>query len=418
MVEIDSEKLLSDLININTVNGNEKEIADYLEKIFQDNNIKTKRLKYADKRETLVAEVGTGEKPVLAFDGHEDTVAFGNLKAWEQSPLEAKRDGDVIYGRGASDMKSGLAAEVLALLALKKKESELKGTVRLFATVGEEVGELGAEQIMQQQLAADVDALVVGEPTGTQTELLKKSNFYMSRNLSQQQIADMISANQLGEQYFVVIGHKGVLQYKVVAHGKSAHSSMPELGHNAIEDLFKFVQAQTEYFSTLTAENDLLGAVTPVMTLLGGGEQVNTVPDKAEIAVNIRTLPEKDGDSLEKDIKGLIKELNEQGADLEFKVLEKVDPVYSKEELTLANLAKEIAASLLEQQLTFAGMSGGTDASFLTKNNPDMEMIVFGPGNISESHKENEFVNVKAYKQFIKIYTEIAVKFLERHAND
>lgn len=418
MVEIDSEKLLLDLININTVNGNEKEIADYLERIFQDNNVKIKRLKYADKRETLVAEVGTGEKPVLAFDGHEDTVAFGDLKAWKQSPLEAKRDGDVIYGRGASDMKSGLAAEVLALLALKKKESELKGTVRLFATVGEEVGELGAEQIMQQQLAADVDALIVGEPTGTQTELLKKSNFYMNRNLSNQQIADMISANQLGEQYFVVIGHKGVLQYKVVAHGKSAHSSMPELGHNAIEDLFKFVQVQTEYFSTLTTENNLLGKVTPVMTLLSGGEQVNTVPDKAEIAVNIRTLPEKDGDSLEKDIKGLITELNEQGADLEFKVLEKVDPVYSKDELTLANLAKKIAAPLLEQQLTFTGMSGGTDASFLTKNNPEMEMIVFGPGNISESHKENEFVNVKAYKQFIKIYTKIAVKFLEYHADD
>jgi succinyl-diaminopimelate desuccinylase len=416
MVKINSEELLKDLVGINSVNGNEKLIADYLEKIFKEHDIKTQRLKYSDNRETLIAEVGTGEKPILAFDGHEDTVAFGNLNNWKNSPLHVWQEGNLLYGRGASDMKSGLAAEILALINLKEKEDELKGTVKLFATVGEEVGELGAEQIMQQGIAKDVTGLIVGEPTGTKISLLRQENFYMRRNINQQQIDNLIANNHLEDQFFIVIGHKGVLQYKITAHGRSAHSSMPELGHNAIDDLFKFVQVQTKYFNSLTANNDILGEVTPVVTLLKAGEQINTVPDEAEMSVNIRTIPEKNGESLEKDIKQLINELNKKGTNLEFEVLEKVDPVFSGQETFLAQAAKRIAETKLQQKLLFAGMSGGTDASYLTKNNPSMEVIVFGPGNISASHQENEFVNVEAYKQFIKIYTNLAVEFLNNYS--
>ena len=59
-------------------------------------------------------------------------------------------------------------------------------------------------------------------------------------------------------------------------------------------------------------------------------------------------------------------------------------------------------------------MSGGTDASYIVKNNPKMEVIVFGPGNISASHQENEFVNFTVYQQFIKIYTDLAERYLKK----
>jgi succinyl-diaminopimelate desuccinylase len=414
MTEIDEKKLLADLIAINTVNGNEAAIADYLEKVFKKSGIKTEKVEYAAGRVTLIAEVGTGQKPVLAFDGHEDTVAFGNLARWDQSPLKAKFTNGMVIGRGASDMKSGLAAEVLALLNLKKKETKLQGTVRLYATIGEEVGEYGAEQIMQAQLAKDVDALVVGEPTGTRKELLRKDNFYMSQNLSSEQIENLINKNELPDQFFVITGHKGVFEYKITAHGKSAHSSMPELGHNAIDDLLVFATAQKEYFASLQEQNQLLGKVTPVVTLLKAGEQINTVPDKAEMSVNIRTIPEKTGTDLEKDLQALITKFNQQKMNLEMEVLERLDPVYSPPKTHLAQLAKKLAEPLLKQDLPFAGMSGGTDASYIVKNNPKMEVIVFGPGNISASHQENEFVNFTVYQQFIKIYTDLAERYLKK----
>ena len=415
MAAENSEKLLADLISINTVNGNEKAVADLLEKIFQTNGIKTQRLKYTAGRETLVAQVGTGKKPVFAFEGHEDTVAFGNLQKWEQSPLTAKFTAGKVFGRGASDMKSGLAAQVLALLALKKKESELPGTVKLFASVGEEVGGFGAKQIFEEHLADDVDGLVVGEPTGTSKDLLKK-DFYMTRDFTKDQINELLAKNKLADQFFVITGHKGVFQYKVIAHGKSAHSSMPELGHNAIDDLIKYGQVQSEYFASLTAKNKLLGKPTPVVTLLSAGEQINTVPDRAEMSVNIRVIPEKDADSFEQDIQALIAKLNSQGMDLELKVRGKSSPVYAKSETSLAKLAKQIGEPLLEQELPYAGMSGGTDASRIIDSNPKMEIIVFGPGDISIAHQENEYVSLTAYQQFIKIYTELAVKFLESQA--
>ncbi|MDC7952876.1 M20/M25/M40 family metallo-hydrolase [Liquorilactobacillus mali] len=412
-MEIDSEKLLTDLIGINTVNGSEKDIADYIERIFKEFGIKTKNLKYDDNRVTLIAEIGTGEKPVIAFDGHEDTVAFGNLDLWKQSPLEAKIENGLVYGRGSSDMKAGLAAEVLTMLNLKKIESDLKGTVRLYATVGEEVGELGAEQIMKDHLADDVDALVVGEPTGTNKEFLRRKDFYMSKNMSDEQIENLISSNKLENQFFAIIGHKGGFQYKIIAHGKSAHSSMPELGHNAIEDLLIYATLQKKYFDSVVAENHLLGNTTPVVTLLSAGEQINTVPDKAEMCVNIRTIPEKNSDDFEKDICGLVDKLNSQGMNIEMQVLEKLDPVFSKDVNKLANLAKKIAEPLLNQTIPQIGMSGGTDASFIVKNNPDMEVVVFGPGNISAAHQENEFVSLEVYKSFTKIYTDMVINYLQ-----
>lgn len=120
---------------------------------------------YGDHRANLVAEIGHCQTDrVLAFSGHMDTMGQGD-KPWHHEPLGAEIVGDRLYGRGAADMKSGLAAMVVALIELKEEGRLLSGALRLLATAGEELGTTGSHRLERAGLVEDVDALVVGEPT-------------------------------------------------------------------------------------------------------------------------------------------------------------------------------------------------------------------------------------------------------------
>ena len=93
MEEKEKIKILQDLIKINSVNGNELEVAEYLHKLFAKSNLESKVDEFGDRRANLVLDVGQGEK-VLGLTGHMDTVALGNEDKWSYPPLEAKIDGD------------------------------------------------------------------------------------------------------------------------------------------------------------------------------------------------------------------------------------------------------------------------------------------------------------------------------------
>lgn len=135
-------KILSDLTAIKSVNDNEQEVALYLQKLLKEHGIPSKLISYDDNRASLVAEIGNG-KPVIAFSDHEDVVAAGD--SWKNDPFKLTEIDGKLYGRGTSDMKSGLADIVIAMIELKENNTKLNGTVRLLASLGEEIGEYGAE---------------------------------------------------------------------------------------------------------------------------------------------------------------------------------------------------------------------------------------------------------------------------------
>ena len=104
-------KILKDLIQINSVNGNEIDVAAYLAKLFEQYGFKTEIDAFGDRRANLIVEFGSdSSKRVLGVTGHMDTVAIGNRNNWHHDPFGAETQGDRLYGRGAADMKSGLAA--------------------------------------------------------------------------------------------------------------------------------------------------------------------------------------------------------------------------------------------------------------------------------------------------------------------
>lgn len=399
---LDAIKILQDVVQINSVNGNEEEVANYLRALLQEHDIAAKIIPYSEGRASLIAEIGNGNGPVIGFDGHEDTVSLGDESKWTYPPLSATvTEEGKMYGRGTTDMKSGLVAAVIAMINLKESGVSLNGTVRLLATVGEEKGELGAGQLAELGYADDMEALVVCEPTGGDFATL-------------QQMKDTIPLDIPkfdGEMRLIFIGHKGSVNYKVHAKGKAAHSSMPELGQNAIEGLLKFYDKQKAYFDKLTEEDDLLGSTIPVVTLINGGEQINTVPANASMGVKIRTIPALSNEKLIADIQALIDECNrEQAVELSLEVTENVAPVKSSPDSKIVKVTSEVLEEHLQQKAPQVGVSGGTDASQFVRANPNLDIVVCGPGNAT-AHAVDEYVLIDSFLDFIKIYENMIQKY-------
>lgn len=253
---MDVISLTRKLLSFNTVNppGNEEEIAQFVGGILAGNGFKIELPVFAPERLHLVAEKGLSSlKPPIVFSGHFDTVPLGNT-TWAVDPFAGEVIDGKIYGRGSSDMKGGLAAMILASIEVFS-DTPPEGGIRLIFSAGEELGCLGISDLVQENKdLGNASAVIVGEPTSNMP----------------------------------VTSHKGALYLKAVSSGKTAHSSMPELGVNAI---YKAARSITRIMNlNFDVEKDqLLGYPTINVGTISGGMNLNSVPDHAEFTIDIRS---------------------------------------------------------------------------------------------------------------------------------
>lgn len=382
MEEKEKIKILQDLIQINSVNGNELEVAEYLHKLFAKSNLESKVDEFGDRRANLVLDVGQGEK-VLGLTGHMDTVALGNEDKWSCPPLEAKIDGDRLYGRGAADMKSGLAALAIAIIELSDLE-KISGHIRFIATAGEEYGTPGANRLRDLGVAKDLDALVVGEATN----------------------GDIIYA------------HSGSFNYRIVSQGKSVHSSTPELGNNALDALVDFAAIERTLFDDVPRD-PYLGELKHSVTILNVGEQVNTIPDEGELYGNIRPTSAFNNKQIIERLKSAVDEVNDKnGAKLTFELIHDWYPVVSNPEddfvQTALTVSQEVFSNYVEgKQPELITMNGATDASVFVKDNTNLPVIILGPGESNVSHQIDEYTTISSYLALVEIYKQIILRYFE-----
>lgn len=372
-------EILKEILAIDSTNGNEKEVAECLAAQLAKSGIAGKFVDYAPKRSGLVAEIGA-DGPVFGLSGHMDVVPAGDAALWTSPPFApTERDGK-LYARGATDMKSGLAAMVAAMKELADDKITLPGRVRLLATVSEEVGLFGAEQMTKEGYADEVEALIIGEPTG----------------------------------HRMAYAHKGIYSYTVTSFGKSAHSSMPEQGVNAIDNLLVFYNAMMAEFSKLTEENVALGKMIYCNSVIGGGQQLNMVPDKASLSANLRTIPEVNNERVTEVLKGIVDSLNHSAEDmrLELEIHQSDPPMFSDIHSKLVKIAQAEGKKMFGEDVPVLGAPGGTDAAKFIQANKDMQIIIFGPGN-DTLHKIDEYVEVDNYLEMIDLYKNIILGYFE-----
>lgn len=371
-------QVLEKLIKINSVNGNEIEVADYLKDLFAQHGIDAKVDAFGDRRANLTVDFGEGDH-VFGITGHMDTVAVGDENKWHFGPFTPHRDGDRLYGRGAADMKSGLAAEVIALIELHDAGQLPAGHVRFIATAGEEYGTPGANRLEAAGVAKDLVGLLVGEPT---------------------------SGN-------VVYAHSGSLNYQITSKGKSVHSSQPENGINAIDALVDYCVKERSLFDNAPLDS-YLGKVKHSVTVINGGDQVNTIPDAATIQGNIRPTKAFDNDHVIAKVKQAVAEVNAEGkGQLSFELIHNFWPVASdpdgqfvRNALQATKKAYQINAPK-HAQPTLKTINGATDASVFVKHNQDLPVIVVGADEWDIAHQINEYTTISSYYATIQAYQEI-----------
>jgi len=360
------------LIQFNTVNppGRERACAAWIGKYLEDARFQVSFYEFDNSRTSLVAiREGAGEKAPLCFSGHLDTVPTGRAP-WGMDPFNGEIKGDKIYGRGASDMKGGIAAMVSMALRLSKF-TNLKAGVRLIFTAGEETGCEGARYLAGTAgLLSGMGALVIGEPTSNRP----------------------------------LVGHKGAVRFELTARGKTAHAAMPGKGENAI---YKAARALTrlEAFDFGVAENPVLGKPTLNVGIISGGININSVPDLATIGVDIRPTPGLHADEIKNRLGACL------GPDITIRCLEAFPGVLSDPDDPWIREVFEMAAPHLKTPPTPEGAPYFTDASFLVEPMGHPPTVLLGPGESEQAHSTDEFCYLARIEEATEIYFEMAQRW-------
>jgi succinyl-diaminopimelate desuccinylase len=363
MADRDAISLTKSLLRFDTVNppGRERDCARFAGAMLQEWGYEVQYHEYSDTRTSVVARAGgSGRKAPLCLTGHLDVVPLG-AREWSKDPFSGETDGDKLYGRGASDMKAGVAAILMAARAFSGKLSATPGVV-LVLTAAEEGGCVGSAQLAKTQLLGKAGAMIVGEPTSN----------------------------------YPLVGHKGSIKFHARFKGVSAHGSMPELGVNAIYKAAKAVSA-LQGFDFGTPTHAVMGKPTLNVGTMEGGNTVNAVPDSARFGVDIRTVPGMDHEALLERIRGSLGEA-------ELEVFSNLKPVWTAPEHEWIQRVFEICKPYLDEPARARTAPYMTDAANLLKVYAGAPTVVLGPGEAAMAHQTDEYASQERIRQSVAIY--------------
>jgi len=366
MSNADAVALTRSLLGFDTVNppGRERDCARYLGAMLQEWGFKVDYHEYADSRTSVVARIGGSDaKAPLCLTGHLDIVPLG-ARPWTKDPFSGETDGDKLYGRGASDMKAGVAAMLLAARNFSRQARKGAGIV-VVLTAAEEGGCIGSRHLAQTQLLGKAGAMVVGEPTSN----------------------------------YPLVGHKGSVKFYAAFKGVGAHGSMPELGVNAIYKAAKAL-GNLERFDFHVPAHKVMGKPTLNVGTIEGGNTVNAVPDSARIGVDVRTVPGMDHEALLSRLEGLL-------GDAEMEVFSNLPPVWTAPDDQWVRRVFEICEPYLGAAPAARTAPYMTDAANLLKVYAGAPTVVLGPGEAAMAHQTDEYCHVERLRQSVEIYEKI-----------
>ena len=364
-------QLTRELLQFNTINppGAERDCARRLGKMLEDGGFSVSYHEFADTRTSVVATIGgKQEKPPICFTGHLDVVPLG-MAPWTRDPFAGDTDGDRVYGRGVSDMKSGVAAFVVAALNLAPLLKNSAG-ITLVLTAGEEVGCEGAKFLAEQSVLDRAGAIVIAEPTAN----------------------------------YPCIGHRGLLWVEIETRGKTAHASMPEQGVNAIFKMNKVID-DLEHFDWQhhcgIGCHPLMGKPTMNVATIHGGLNTNSVPDSVKLTVDMRTVPGIDHVHLCNSIQTLI---GQKGT---VRKLVETPVLYSEPDEWIESVF-EIAAPFIDGKPTPRAIMFSTDGADLKRAyGGNIPAVIIGPGQPEMAHQTDEWCSIQRIDQSVEIFDRV-----------
>ena len=368
-------QLSRELLQFNTINppGMERDCARHLGGLLEAAGFEVKYHEFADSRTSVVATIGgRQEKPPICFTGHIDIVPLG-MAAWSKDPFAGETDGDRLYGRGSTDMKSGIAAFVVAAIKLAPFLKNAPG-ITLVLTASEEVGCEGAKYLAEQKLLARAGAIVVAEPTAN----------------------------------YPYLGHKGLMWVEIETKGKTAHGSMPEQGDNAILKMNKVIDKLEHFDWQRQCGVDchpVMGKPTMNIATIHGGLNTNSVPDLAKLTVDVRTVPGIDHVHLCHSIQTLIGDMGS------VRKIVDTPPLYSEPDEWIESVY-DVATPFIDSKPSPKTIMFSTDGADLKRGYIDsaggaVPTVILGPGQPEMAHQTDEWCSVKRIDESVEIFEKI-----------
>lgn len=374
MAELDPVALTQALVRVDTVNppGHEDGCITLLADLLSAAGFQCRVHDFAPRRSSLVARIGGAPQSKarlpLAFTGHVDVVPLG-AAPWQHDPFGGDIVDGRLYGRGSSDMKSGVAAFVCAAIAQADRLRDGPG-LSLILTAGEETGCEGAFAMARDPDAAALlgraGALVVAEPTANAP----------------------------------LIGHKGAFWLKAQARGITAHGSMPEQGDNAIYKIARAALA-LEQFAFETPAHPLMGAPTLNVGTARGGLNINSVPDAAELGIDIRSVAGQDHARV---LQCLCAAL---GPQIQLSTLLDVGSVYTPSDDPWMQRVFALCAARQGAMPPPRTVSYFTDAAALRLPLGMPPVLILGPGEPQLAHQTDEYCHVHRIHEATALFDDL-----------
>jgi len=355
-------RVLSDLVRIESVNpelvpggSGEAAIARYVADFLKAAGLEVRLQEAAPSRFNALGFLrGRAGGQTLMLNGHLDTVGVAGMA----EPFSARVENGRLYGRGAQDMKGGLAAALVAVQELVRGPA-LKGDLVVAAVADEEYKSAGTRAVLREGLKAN--AAIVLEPTGLE----------------------------------IATAHKGFAWAEIETEGRAAHGSRPEEGVDAIAHMGRVLGEVEELQKRLEAgpRHPLLGCGSVHTSLITGGQELSSYPARCRLSVERRLLPGEDGPTFECELSEILTQLSSQ--DPQFHA--RLSPGYSARALEssrdsrIARTLAECTRNVLEREASFGATTFWTDTALLEE--AGIPSVVFGPGG-EGLHSGAEFVRL------------------------
>ncbi|MCK5425005.1 MAG: succinyl-diaminopimelate desuccinylase [Emcibacter sp.] len=381
-MNIDAVKLTQDLIRCPSITPADAGALDVLQAALESLGFACTRLPFAEDGtptiDNLYARLGNGA-PNFCFAGHTDVVPVGNQDQWQNDPFAGSINGGAIFGRGASDMKGGIAAFVSAVSGFVENNDDFDGSISFLITGDEEGPAVNGTIKMLNWLEENgekLDYCLVGEPTNPG------------------KVGDMAK-----------IGRRGSLNVKLTVKGTQGHVAYPDLADNPIPRLVRMLDGLlarkldggNEHFQSSNLE---------IVSVDVGNSASNVIPAQAVARLNIRFNNEQTDQGLQDWIRTVCDGV---GGDFDLHMKASGDAFLTAPG-TLSQLITDAVKKITGRTVELSTSGGTSDARFIKNHCPVSE---FGLVN-KTMHKVDECVSLEELDQLTKIYSEILRAFFKR----
>jgi acetylornithine deacetylase/succinyl-diaminopimelate desuccinylase family protein len=386
---IDAQQLIrttEDLIRIPSYPGvvnQETAVAEYINNRMTTAGISCHLEEVIDGRSNVIAILpGTGGGRSLLFCGHTDTVPPYDM----QDALVPRCEGEMIYGRGASDMKGPLASMLEAIIAVKRSGIKLKGDIIFAGVIDEELRSYGTVDLIEKGISAD--AAIIGEPTNSN----------------------------------LCVEHRGLEWFDFIFKGRTVHGGNQTEGINAISKAAHFICIVENELLPLIKKrgNPTMGGPTLNVGVIHGGTQLSTVAGECIVSIDRRFIPDETYEEVCREFTDILDRLAAEDPDFacEMKIMDVSVmkegyvhmPLARMKDNNFIKLAQEKIDEAYKQKTVITSFPAWSDAGLLSSYGK-IPTVVFGPGFTKCCHSPSEYITVSQLTNACLAYALIATDY-------